>query len=433
MSIDHELKAAGGTPPTVCLLTPSGSGAIAVLAVAGPGAWSAVRSLFHPAGGRVLPSTPSPGSVWYGRFGPSAELADEVLLVAVDAEHVELHCHGGRQVVQWLIRLFEEQGCREVPALDDPLLAALARAPTLRTAGILLDQYHGAFAAAVERILTAGDEAAFAGLVRYAAVGRHLVEPWQVALAGPPNVGKSSLLNALAGYQRSIVSPIPGTTRDAVRATVALDGWPVELIDTAGLREAAGLEAEGIRQTQEVLRRADLILWVADASAAQAGLSARVPDDLPQTLAQQADMSAALIGPVPSTRVDLAELIARQGDTEAATLGSISATLPDMPEIFIWQKDTTKKLWRVWNKSDLVPQWVPPAGELAVSAVTAAGLGDLARGVIARLVPDVPPPGAAVPYTPELAEQVETAWRLWRRGDPAAARIILQDCLRSKS
>lgn len=420
------------TSPTVSLLTPPGSGAIAVLSVAGPGAWPAVRPLFHPANGRVLPSVPSPGSVWYGRFGKSAELADEILLVVVTPERLELHCHGGRQVVQWLMQLLEERGCRKAPAREDRLLAALGRAPTLRTAGILLDQYHGAFATAVARILTTGDEAAFAELVRYAVVGRHLVEPWQVALAGSPNVGKSSLLNALAGYQRSIVSPIPGTTRDAVRVTVALDGWPVELIDTAGLREAAGLEAEGIRQTLEVLRRADLILWVADASAAQDGLPDTVPHDLSQFFVIQGDMSEELIEPISSARIGSTEIIAKQADVRGAAVGSISLVSvaeQDLPQVHNRQGDMTKKLWRVWNKSDLAPEWVPPAGELAVSAVSAAGLDDLVRGMIERLVPAVPPPGAAVPYTPELAEQVEAAWRLWRRGETAAARTILQACL----
>src|SRR5207244_11945531 len=73
-------------------------------------------------------------------------------------------------------------------------------------------------------------------LARYAGVGRHLTAPWRVAVAGAPNVGKSSLVNALAGYQRSVVAPTPGTTRDVVTALLAIDGWPVELADTAGLR-----------------------------------------------------------------------------------------------------------------------------------------------------------------------------------------------------
>ena len=69
-------------------------------------------------------------------------------------------------------------------------------------------------------------------------VGLRLVSGWRVVLAGRPNVGKSRLLNALAGYERAIVDPTPGTTRDVVTVRTALDGWPVELADTAGLRDA---------------------------------------------------------------------------------------------------------------------------------------------------------------------------------------------------
>src|SRR5262249_43310164 len=134
------------------------------------------------------------------------------------------------------------------------VLGAMARAPTARTAAILLDQYHGAFARAVERArvaLTRGDIAEARGvregLAGWADLGRHLTEPWQVAVLGAPNVGKSSLVNALAGYRRSVVAPTPGTTRDVVTTRVALDGWPVELADTAGWRTDAGpLERQGV-------------------------------------------------------------------------------------------------------------------------------------------------------------------------------------------
>src|SRR5205085_10015517 len=111
-------------------------------------------------------------------------------------------------------------------AFDDRALEPLTRATTVRTASILLDQYHGAFTRAVEAALA--EPAHVAEFARYAPLGRHLVAPWTVAVVGPPNVGKSSLVNALAGYQRAVVSDMPGTTRDVVRTLVALDGWPVE-------------------------------------------------------------------------------------------------------------------------------------------------------------------------------------------------------------
>jgi len=94
-----------------------------------------------------------------------------------------------------------------------------------------------------------------------ARAGRILRDGALVVLAGPPNAGKSSLLNALLGEDRAIVSDVPGTTRDSIEAWVDLDGWPVRLVDTAGLRETGdAIEAEGVRRSEELIARADLVL-----------------------------------------------------------------------------------------------------------------------------------------------------------------------------
>ena len=93
--------------------------------------------------------------------------------------------------------------------------------------------------------------------------GRILREGALVVLAGPPNAGKSSLMNALLEENRAIVSDTPGTTRDAIEAWIDLDGWPVRLVDTAGLRETKDeVEGEGVRRAEELLSRADLVLWL---------------------------------------------------------------------------------------------------------------------------------------------------------------------------
>ncbi|HJZ54434.1 MAG TPA: GTPase, partial [Gemmataceae bacterium] len=258
----------------------------------------------------------------------------------------------------------------------------LAAAPTLRTASILLDQLQGAFERAVRTILAhlesghpEGAANPLAELARFAPVGRQLVEPWKVVIAGPPNVGKSSLVNALAGYQRSVVSEVAGTTRDVVTVPVAFDGWPVELADTAGLRDAAGLEAEGVERAKRFLAEADLVVWVSDS------------DDWERSY------------PDPET--------------------AAAVTLP------------MNRWVLVRNKSDLgveVPQDCTPK-PLYVSALTGDGVPALASWIAYRLVPNPPPPGAAVPFTPQLAELVEAAHAALSAGRTDDAIRLLRDAI----
>jgi tRNA modification GTPase len=350
------------TPPDdttfVACLTPPGAAAVATLGLRGPDTWAVCRELFTPRVGPLPESAEGlAGRFWLGRLG--AEVKDEAVLTlrrAGPEPWVELHCHGGREVVALLLELFRERGVvvrswqdwlRRVKAssLRAEAAIALAQAPTTRTAAILLDQYHGALERALAEIRAALDrqdtqeaERLRAELARWADLGRHLTAPWRVAVAGAPNVGKSSLVNALAGFQRSVVAETPGTTRDVVTTLVALDGWPVELADTAGVREGPGaLEEQGIRLARAAAEGADLCLWVVDASAQP-----------------------------------------------------------------VWPpRDVSTPLLCVINKIDLTPTWDlgTAQGALRVSAKTGEGLSELCAAIAGRLVPEAPPPGAAVPFT----------------------------------
>jgi tRNA modification GTPase len=121
-----------------------------------------------------------------------------------------------------------------------------------------------AMAQALERIGPLADEIARAG----AGQGERLREGLRVAIAGPPNAGKSTLFNRLARREAAIVSPFPGTTRDVLELHLDLGGYPVTVLDTAGIREASDpVEREGVRRASEQAAGADFVLWVLDATA----------------------------------------------------------------------------------------------------------------------------------------------------------------------
>ena len=123
-------------------------------------------------------------------------------------------------------------------------------------------------ALAMARELTAEIEAALADERR----GERLREGLVVAIAGPPNAGKSTLLNRIAQREAAIVSPHAGTTRDVIEVHLDLNGWPVTLLDTAGMRETGDpVEMEGVRRARARAGAADLVLWVVDGSAGDAG------------------------------------------------------------------------------------------------------------------------------------------------------------------
>ena len=289
--------------------------AIAIVRISGPAADSALEAL----AGRL----PEPRTARLVRLHHEGELLDEGLALrfpgpdsATGEDVAELHLHGGRSVVMAVLAaLGSMEGLRpaepgeftrrafengridlaEAEGLADLLAAetrSQRRAALALSGGALSRQVEAwrqsllAAAARVEAELDfsdetdvsrAGDDVAVrleplaaeleAWLARPTA--ERLREGVRVVIAGPPNAGKSSLLNALAGREAAIISAVEGTTRDVIEAPTALGGTPLLLVDTAGLRDGGDeVEAIGIARARASLDAADLILWLGDPAAA---------------------------------------------------------------------------------------------------------------------------------------------------------------------
>jgi tRNA modification GTPase len=377
--------------PLVTVLTPQGRGAIAVVQVWGRGAIALADSVFRPARGPGL-NRASTGQLRLGRIGRG--FGDEVVAV-VTADNppcVEIQCHGGSAALSLVVDELLEREARLVEtdvwakhAGGSPIQAAaileMTRAPTLRTAEILLEQTQGALDLELGRLLEeirAKNPGALERLDRLISnghVGVRLTSGWRVVIAGRPNVGKSRLLNALAGYTRAIVDATPGTTRDPVTALTAFDGWPVELVDTAGMRETDdAIEHAGIDRALQQTRTADLILLLLDRS---------------QPL--QGQKHALFRQSAPSL------LVATKADLGAA-----------------------------WEPSDLAQRGKPPC---VVSAVRGDGLDELIATAVTALVPIAPDPAAGVPFEQAQVDLLKQACVGLKAGDYRHAMQCIESVL----
>jgi tRNA modification GTPase len=337
-----------------CRLTPPGEGGISLIELSGSDALCILAPLFHNPKGRALRDA-RPGSLLYGRLRRDGVELDEVVVECAGrgaARRFVINCHGGATATRRVMAALVAGGARELPwreaqARDGRLDAAqreaaalLPGAPTLRGVRMLLDQYRGALSTALgdtARLLaqgrTAEARAALEGLLRTAPSAHALIEPLTLALIGRPNVGKSTLANALLRYDRMIVHPEPGTTRDAVEELLAVHDVPFRLLDTAGVRDTAHeVERLGVALSIEALAGADIVLLLFDAStpleAADLQLIAaparrRVPvltkGDLPRALSEaelaaRTGLAPVLLSAATGAGIDaLEERIVREG------------------------------------------------------------------------------------------------------------------------
>ena len=325
------------TDTIVAAATPPGRGGIGVVRVSGPKTPELAAVM--------LGELPPARQARFARFlDAQGEPIDAGLVLFFPAPHsytgehvLELHAHGGPLLSEALIERAVELGARRaLPGeftqrafLNDKLdlaqaeaIADLIDAGSREALRAAMRSLQGEFSAMVRGLteaiidLRAYVEAAidfpeeeidfladrelterldalrqhFAGVLESARHGRLLREGMTVVIAGRPNAGKSSLLNRLAGYEAAIVTSVPGTTRDVLREHIAIDGMPLHVLDTAGLREAGDIvEQEGVRRAHAEMQRADRVLFVVDAvedpgAEAFHAERGRLPVEVPVTL-----------------------------------------------------------------------------------------------------------------------------------------------------
>ncbi len=302
----------------VALATPSGAGAIAVIRISGAQAITIAQEVFQSIKGKDLTQQKS-HTLHLGHIMEGAKTLDEVLVSIFKGPHsytgentIEISCHGSTFIQQQIIQLLLRNGCRMATAGEFTLRAFLNGKLDLSQAEAVADlissdneashqiamqQMRGGFsneianlrmellnfASLIELELDfAEEDVEFADrtqfneliqrielvlkrLIDSFAVGNVIKNGIPVAIVGEPNVGKSTLLNALLNEERAIVSEIAGTTRDTIEDELVIDGIGFRFIDTAGIRETKDVvESIGIQRTFEKIEQAQVVLYLID-------------------------------------------------------------------------------------------------------------------------------------------------------------------------
>ncbi len=332
------------------LATPPGRGGVGIIRVSGP----ACRSI----AAEILGDCPAPRHAHYGPFHGAEGTIDEGIALLFNGPHsftgedvLELQGHGGPIIMDMLLERCLQLGARlarpgefsERAFLNDKLDLAQAEAiadlidATSRSAAenavrSLQGEFSQRVSALVERLieLRVYVEAAIdfpealVAVRKAAGQGALLREGMSVVIAGRPNAGKSSLLNALTEQDTAIVTDIAGTTRDVLREYIHLDGMPLHIIDTAGLRDTPdAVEKIGVARAWEEIEKADRVLLMVDASTTAATdpmsiwpeFVERLPDQRRLTLVRnKIDASAEAPGIELSTATPIIRLSAKTGE-----------------------------------------------------------------------------------------------------------------------
>lgn len=307
------------TDTIAALATAPGEGAISIVRISGPESLLIADRIFR--GNTPPPSQRPAHSFIHGTIVSGTGVADEVILLIYRAPHsytredsVEIQGHGGSVAAKRILRAVLNAGARmaepgeftkraflngRIDLLQAEAVLDLIRARSDRAAEAALEQLNGtlsqafndlydqtlALAANLEATLDFAEDELPQSVMQDVLSRRqnvekefkHLLDSWDeghvlregalVVIAGKPNVGKSTLLNALVGKERAIVTPFAGTTRDTIEEHMVICGYPVRIIDTAGLRASpCAIEQEGVFRARDAISHADCTIYVVDSS-----------------------------------------------------------------------------------------------------------------------------------------------------------------------
>ncbi|MBR4998121.1 MAG: tRNA uridine-5-carboxymethylaminomethyl(34) synthesis GTPase MnmE [Bacteroidaceae bacterium] len=311
------------THDTICAIATAQGGAIGVIRVSGPEAIAITSQHFRPIQGAPLTERKARTAIFGHLIGTDGSMLDEVLVTLFRAPYsytgedsVEISCHGSSYILQQVLRLLIDSGCRlaapgeytqraflngKMDLSQAEAVADLIASTSAATHRLALSQLRGGFSqelsalrdkllhltSLMELELDFSDheelefadrselsqiaddiERVIARLTHSFNVGNAIKNGVPVAIIGETNVGKSTLLNALVGEERAIVSDIHGTTRDVIEDTVNLHGITFRFIDTAGIRQTTDVvESIGIERTYQKMQQASIVLWMIDATS----------------------------------------------------------------------------------------------------------------------------------------------------------------------
>ena len=323
---------------TICAIATAQGGAIGCIRVSGPEAIEITSCIFTPAATNRELGDSKPYTLTFGRIYDGSEVIDEVLVSLFRAPHsytgensTEITCHGSAYILQKVLQLLIKNGCRmaapgeytqraflngKMDLSQAEAVADLIASSSAATHRLAMSQMRGGFSkelatlrdqllhftSLIELELDFSDheelefadrselcqlanniEKVIARLVNSFNVGNAIKNGVPVAIIGETNAGKSTLLNVLLNEDKAIVSDIHGTTRDIIEDTVNIGGITFRFIDTAGIRETSDtIESLGIERTFQKLDQAEIVLWMIDATNAQAQITQLAGQLLPR-------------------------------------------------------------------------------------------------------------------------------------------------------